>query len=375
MAHRTRQIKRSPIERFPLKPRRDGRFAKRILGHVYYFGKDADRKAAMAEYDRVKYQLYEGRRPKPSEVEQSSVTIKELAGLFLDEKDNDVKAGRITVGTYKDLVAALFRFYKRMGASRVATDLGAEDFRSYARFLKSKVGPHAFNRERACIASMFNMAAECEWVDRHIKLGSGFKKASAGDLRQIRRRRLVPAGVIQACLREAKPQMRAMILLGALGGYGAMDCARLKWEHVDLARRIIRFARPKTKIERETPLSAETVEALQLVRAERPKDDLVFRTVHGNPWVNGLTDAVGAAWVKLQDRLQIPVTSPFYDLRHTFATHANETKDRDARERIMGHALRGLDDVYVEAIFETRLRAVVDHVRRRLLAPSEMIDS
>jgi hypothetical protein len=49
-----------PIERFPAKPRRDGRFQKRINGILYYFGGGGNRAAALAEYERVKSQLYAG---------------------------------------------------------------------------------------------------------------------------------------------------------------------------------------------------------------------------------------------------------------------------------------------------------------------------
>ena len=56
----------------------------------------------------------------------------------------------------------------------------------------------------------------------------------------------------------------------------------------------------------------------------------------------------------------------FYALRHTFRTWADETNDQHAIHRIMGHAIPGMSGIYVEEIELTRLRAVVDHVHRKL---------
>ncbi len=56
----------------------------------------------------------------------------------------------------------------------------------------------------------------------------------------------------------------------------------------------------------------------------------------------------------------------FYALRHTFRTWADETNDQHAIHRIMGHAIPGMSGIYVEEIELHRLRAVVDHVHRKL---------
>ncbi len=58
----------------------------------------------------------------------------------------------------------------------------------------------------------------------------------------------------------------------------------------------------------------------------------------------------------------------FYSLRHTFRTWADETKDQHAIHRIMGHAIPGMSGIYVQEIELDRLRAVVDHVRRKLFS-------
>ena len=56
----------------------------------------------------------------------------------------------------------------------------------------------------------------------------------------------------------------------------------------------------------------------------------------------------------------------FYTLRHTFRTWADGANDQHAIHRIMGHAIPGMSGIYVEEIELHRLRAVVDHVHRKL---------
>jgi integrase len=135
---------------------------------------------------------------------------------------------------------------------------------------------------------------------------------------------------------------------------------------------MIRNIRQKTGVPRIVPLWPETVAALREVMAKRPADTLVFRTKYGEPWVRtkmrdnkviGL-DAVAGEFRKIAG----PGVG-FYALRHTFSTFASELPDVDSKRRIMGHKLRGMDDVYVDHISLERLRTVANHVRSRLLKP------
>ena len=57
-----------------------------------------------------------------------------------------------------------------------------------------------------------------------------------------------------------------------------------------------------------------------------------------------------------------------YTLRHTFATVGSNVRDREALVVIMGHKTKTMTDTYIHDFDETRLQAVVDHVREWLLA-------
>lgn len=356
-----------PIERFPTKPRKDGRFEKRIRGELHYFGSGGDRVAALREYNRVKDDLYAGRAPKLGIEQMEEVTLKHLGNWFVDEKNAECKAGNITDGWRRDYKSAIRRFlaFRHHGigfASRLWHDVRPEDFSAYARYLQSVVGVHAYNRERSCIVAMFNAAVEFEWINRPVKLGK-FPKRKAAEARASKKNRLLTVAQIKALLCKATPQLGAMILLGLNGGYGPTDCAKLARSHESGGR--IRFARPKTQIFRDMPLWPETKEAIRSIM--RPGDELVFRTEQGNPWTDS---SIGHEFRKLctTAEVELPKGVGLNACRHTFATYAHEVDGTGAAyKRLMGRKIAdGVDETYIEAVDLKILKRVVNHVRNRL---------
>jgi len=349
-----------PIERFPERPRRDGRFQKRIRGHLYYFGKAGKRAEALAEYERVRADLYAGRVPGLTTADYSGLTVKDLANRYLAF----VKP-RVGAEWYKDNDIALTRFVGFVGMHRAVDTLRPDDFAAYAAHLKS-IGfkGHYYNRERSCTVAMLNHANAFDWIDRAVKF-KAFTKIPAAEMHK--RYRLVEPYRFQMLIDKAGPQLKAMLWLAACNGYGATDCAQLPRCVVDLDKAmILHYPRPKTRIDRDSPLPAEAVAALKECLNNRRDDPLVFRSKFGKPWhptsiahalskIVRLIPAIGNVQITLGD------------LRHTFSTFANETGDTDAWKRLMGHKLPGLKSIYVETLFIPRLRAVVEHVRARLI--------
>lgn len=366
----------TPIERFPTTPRADGRFQKRINGHLYYFGQDGDRAAALLEYDRVKHDLYAGRKPRPTADELATLALKQLANRFTDEKEAQAKAGDISPGHMADYRHAIRRMLKHFGGARLVDDLRPEDFSGFARYLRTvaKLGPYAFNRERACITAMFNHAAENGWLLHGVAFGSGFKKASISTMRGMKKTRLVAGKDVKRLIAAADPQLAAMIWLGVNGGYGATDCSDLLKVDVDLKAKRIHTVRDKRKIIRMVPLWPETVKAIALLLSERADDPHVFRKPDGKLWVqekeSANINAVTKVFAALMDELAIERQTgvSFGALRHTFATFAHDHGDRDGRRRIMGHRFEGMDDIYVDAVFWRRLKKITDHVRSKLFS-------
>lgn len=346
--------RRTPIETFPIKPRKDGRFQKRINGRLYYFGQDGDRVAALADYETRKHDLYSGVVVEPADLQHAS--IKELSNRYLDEV-----RGEMSDENHRQYNRALRRFVKFIGPSRAWNTLTPSEFARYGKHLRSKLGGYSYNRERAAIVAMFNFADEQDWIDRVPKFGKLFRRVPRGELRADKRGRLVSKAEIKLLLSTAKPQMWAMILLAVNAGMGPKDIAAIPWDAIDESTGRVSFPRVKNNIPRAFYLWPETLKAMQAIRGE---SRLVFRTRAGNEW-NGIAIAHQIQrHRKTVKKLARPIT--MYDFRHTFATHANEVRDTDARRHIMGRLLPNLDDVYVEGLFEQRLKRVTDHVRKRL---------
>lgn len=362
---------RGPIERFPVRPRKDGRFQKRIRGVLHYFGRDGNRDAALAEYDRVKHDLYAGRAPRQRPGEGDALPVARLVNLFLADKEHEVAEETLDGETFKQHKRALRRFVRWTGKARVWTDLSPDDFAAYRRHLRKSLGDYAYNRERASIVALFNHASQQDWIDRPPKYGKGFKRVPRGDLRGAKVSRLFSREDVNALLGLASPQLFAMILLGLNGGYGPKDCAALHWSAVDLDAGVIKDRRPKTNIPRTVPLWPETLWALRRLKRRGPR---VFVTKYGNRWTG---NAVAHEFAKLavkcglkaegvKGRKRQPDGVTAYAGRHTFATFANEVRDTDARRHLMGRTVPNLDDVYVETFFLKRLSLVTEHVRFRL---------
>lgn len=207
---------------------------------------------------------------------------------------------------------------------------------------------HYFNKYRECIAACLNYAFDPgEWIEKPVRFKKSFPRVPARTI--TKRYRLVSPAVLYLLLKRSETQLRAMLLLAACNGFGATDCGELPRAKVDFRKAgIWNYKRAKTLIDRDSPLTPETVVALACVVASRPDDVLVFRTKYGGAWSN---TAVAHELAKLVERVNAALRAGHKidlvlgDLRHTFTTYANELKDSDAWKRLMGHRLPDLRDV------------------------------
>jgi hypothetical protein len=135
---------------------------------------------------------------------------------------------------------------------------------------------------------------------------------------------------------------------------------------------MIDFPRPKTGIARRCSLWPETVAALRdaLTKRPEPKSEgdagLFFVTKYGLSWYKDTPDSpLSKETAKLLKVLGVNGRRGlgFYTLRHTFRTVADEAKDQPAVDFIMGHVDASMGGHYRERIDDSRLRAVVEHVR------------
>lgn len=340
-----------PHKDFPLFAHASGQWAKKIRQKMHYFGVWADPEAALEKWLAEKDDLLAGRVPRCSTPE--GPTLADLMLAFLGAKSQLMKSGELSARSYADYVGTCGRLVEYFGRSRRITDIHPADFVTLRAEWAEKWGPVRLGNEinRARVVFRFGRVNKiCE----EVIYGDGFARPSARTLRVHRAAkgpRMIEPAAIRKLLDTAKPQMRAMILLGVNCGYGNRDVGLLPIEAIRGGW--VEFARPKTGIPRRCPLWPETCRALAKVIGDR-KTGPVFLTRYGRPWTGQA--AVSHEAAKMGFR--------FYDLRHAFETIGGESRDQVAVDSIMGHADPSMGAVYRERISDERLETVTNLVRR-----------
>lgn len=357
---------RKPYPTFPLTPHPSGRgWSKKYKG-VQLFIRDREPEKAVERFNRLAGRIDKGEHMALGK-SVADPSVFDVCNRYVHERKLDREAGRLSAGAWNDYDDAAAEMYDCFGEDTLVEDLAPDDFTRLHRRLVARLGPHAMGRMIQSCRTIFKHAFDNNWIRHLPRFGSVFKKPTT-EKRQGKGFTLEETRVLVAC--AVGSQLEAMLLLMLNGGYTAKDCAALPRSAVDVKLGIIKFPRPKMKrrraIDRVMTLWPETAEALAEVMADRPDDELVFRTAHGNPWVRGLTDSVRLICGRIQGDLGwAPVRGPSW-LRHLHRTISDELEKPHAAARLMGHRLPGLAEVYVDTIEHIRIQQVTDHIRARL---------
>src|SRR5262245_49726830 len=293
------RIQRGLHPDFPLFPHQTGRWAKKVRGKVYYFGKVADDpkgEAAAVLWAEQKDDLIAGRKPR---AKGGSLTVKEMVNRFLTVKKHRRDAGEITGLTFDDYKRTCDRIITQFGSTRCVDDLASDDFEAIRASIAKTNGPVSLGNEIQRIRVVFKYAYDAGLIDRPMRFGPDFKRPSKKVLRIDRAKkgsRMLEPAQLRKIIDAADTQIKAMILLGVNCGFGNADCGTLPLSSVELDGGWIAYPRPKTGISRRCPLWPETVAALKAAIAKRPKpktatiESLVFVTKYGAAWAKGTTD-------------------------------------------------------------------------------------
>jgi integrase len=340
---------------------------------MVYFGVWADPDAALARYNEQKDALHAGRKPRP---DTGAATVKDIVNDFLNAKQALLDAGELSPRTWADYKLVCDLVVGNLGKSRLAADVGPDDFAALRNKVAKRWGPQRLGSKLIQYTRcLFKHALDAGLIDRPARFGPGFKRPAKKVLRLNRAEqgpKLFTAEEIRRLIEAAGPSLRAMILLGINCGFGNSDCATLPLAALDLDAGWVRFARPKTGIDRRCPLWSQTIASLRaaLARRHEPKNTadagLVFITKYGLAWGKETsTNPISQETAKLLKALHINGRKGlgFYTIRHVFRTVADEAKDQPAVDHIMGHESAHMSSIYRERISDERLRAVVNHVR------------
>jgi integrase len=373
-----------PRPDFPLFPHATGRWAKKIRQRLHYFGKVADDpngQAALEKWLDQRDDLLAGRIPRST---SGGFTVGDLLNRFLTAKHQLVDSGELKERTWLDYHDCGERIRAQFGLTRLVEDLTPEDFEALRAKLAKIRGPIPLGNEIQRVRSIFKYAFDAGLIDKPIRFGPQFKKPSKKIIRQARQARglqMFEAHEIRAMLKHAGTQLRAMILLGVNAGLGNEDVGRLPIAAVDLKTGWLNYPRAKTAIERRCPLWKETVAAIKVALAKRPKPKdeadgvLLFITKHGHSWAKAAVDnPITKETKKMID--EAGINRPglgFYGLRRSFETIGGASQDQVATDFIMGHAPADSDmsSVYRQRIDDSRLKAVTDHVHKWLFSKTK----
>ena len=351
-----------------------GFWCKTVGSKRHYFEKvanDPDGKKSLDAWLDNRDNYLAGRNP----VKADAIRVKNLCNDWLTLKTNKLNAGELAKRSFDEYKSTTDFVIEQLGKDRAADDIGPNDFAKMRTALAEHWGVNRVTKHISQIRSLFKHAWESGLLEKPAKFGPGFAKPAAKVMRQHRiakGQQDFTADEIRSLLRLAKPNLRAMILLGVQGGFGNTDVAELPLSAVDLDGGWVDYPRAKTATHRRVPLWPETVEAIREVLAIRPKleSPYLFVSSRGNDYTDAGRSGyrIGGTFVKTSRPAGI-ADKGFYCLRRTFQTVGEIARDLVAVQAIMGHinSERDMSARYRQRVDDERLKAVTDCVRQWLL--------
>jgi integrase len=391
---------------FPLSPNLNGQWWKKVNGRAYYFGSwkdDAKGERALLDWLARKDAILAGIDNMRVAKATTDLTVAEMVKRFLSAKHVNLLAGDLADETFAGYLQELQWFTDVVGAGAKAAAVKPDHFAAYAKHLVSsrKLGVDAQARVIRYVRSLFNYAAGQGWIGA-VVFGAGFVPPNTDPEAKAVRRMRAGGGVqedpiferhqIDWLVEHATPTFKAMILLGLNCGIGLSDLAKLTWKNIDLETGRLSSHRGKNGIRREAYLWKKTRKALLRIRSLRQNkkaiathgdDALVFITRKGLPFMRRerIMDGDRVKKIKFSNAISITFGRlvkaakkdgvkgleglSFYNLRHTYRTHADNCLDSRAVDRTMGHATPGMGKRYVRRPFKMfRLKKVAKVVYR-----------
>jgi integrase len=318
------------------------------------------------------------------EIATGSMTIGELAQMFLDHLWQRVESGvpkKLARRTYDDYREVLERFLAAVRPNQLACKANPMWFSQFVRTHRQRAASTRM-RDIGYLTAFFNWAGPGRhgqnFYDRPVQFGPDFRKPSLSEIRTelAKRSTLYTPEQFDAALDAAAPcpMLFAVGLLGLNCAFLPIDLATIPLRAIDLDAGIHHFPRGKTGLPRSAVLMPETIAAirryLEVRPAPRSNDEPLFvredgqpfcalrsnrgpdeKSDHGNPIARYWSDVTGLT---------------LKGLRTTFATEADGCHDQAAVDLVMGHAATSIRARhYVKSFDPERLRSAISLVWRR----------
>lgn len=245
------------------------------------------RKAAQELHDKIKAELWEQERlgVKPKH------TFDEAALRWLDEKDHK--------RSIRDDIAKIEFFRKEIGLQYLQ-DITRDQI---ANLMTQFRTPATKNRYVALLRAIFRRARDVwDWVDR----APAFQTYVEPDKRIA----YLTEEQFSAVLRELPDPHRSAAILAVSTGLRKSNVYGLRWDQVDLERRMAWIHPDQAKAKRAIPVPLNDDAVMALKTQDGKHEILVFPegVMHRKSWKAALR------------RSGVPETFRWHDLRHTFAS-------------------------------------------------------
>lgn len=221
------------------------------------------------------------------------------------------------------------------------------------------VGPHAPNRDLACLRAALTQAKDDGLIDRVPKI------------RMLRTVQALPKILTREQIRrlvEAGGELRPLLATAACAGLRAAELRWLWWEDVDLDEHEVHVRakqswRPKSHAERTVPIPKALIELLARHREDvgAGHQDWVFPVAtHGGQWSEtGLSHA--ARRIAENAKVWRAGSKPLHDLRRSWASHLlADGTPIDTVRRLGGWASNATLERFYLAPTESAIQRAVD---------------
>lgn len=299
-----------------------------------------DRKEARKIYDMVKGQIAENRwlERLPGE----GKTFKAMMEKYRDEHISQKASKR----QYNGYVKSLLKFFGDSYATEIAPSM-INDYKIKRR--KDGVGPASINRELSTLKNAFNIALkQWGWMKENPVAMIAMEKEPPGRVRYLTDDEF--ERLHNACSDWLKP----IVMVARHTGMRRGNILSLKWEQIDLFRKVILLDHTKNGERLGIPLNETMVELFKkLSKVRHIKSSYVFCRPDGERYVE-----LKSSFQKALKEVGIE-NFRFHDLRHCFASALVQ---RGAGlyevQRLLGHKSHAMTQRYAHLAPEN-LRNVV----------------
>ncbi len=246
-----------------------------------------------------------------SRTEAESTSLRELLERYREEV-TPLKKGALPEAARID---ALLRHTL---AARIVASIRGVDIARYRDERLKKVTPATVKRDLVVLSHLFEIARK-EW-GMHVQNPVRDIKLPPDARARDRRLQIDKGGedseerrLLNACLEARNPYLLPIVRLALETAMRQGELVGLRWEHVDLTRRIAHLPDTKNGEARTVPLSSTAVDVLRALP----------RSIHGEVFPGLTTEAVKRAFARARRRAGLEDLH-FHDLRHEATTRLFE---------------------------------------------------